>query len=90
MNRFVGQSRSMGQINFCALVRDAQSTVSKRNLVGRAGFEPATNWLKASCPNSPQPNNGAVSNVFTVPQIVIMHAVKAARCLVSIILWDRF
>lgn len=52
MSARMGRIEFLGQINFHSLIRGSQVTENIGYLVGRAGFEPATNWLKASASNS--------------------------------------
>ena len=48
MSKSVGQVPSMGQATFSPPFRRLQPAEFTLYLVGRDGFEPSTNWLKAS------------------------------------------
>jgi len=63
----VGQALALGQATFSPPICSLQVTDLLGNLVGRDGFEPSTNWLKASLSNSLQPSNGAACSHIAVP-----------------------
>ena len=59
MSESVGQVPAMGQATFSPPIWSLQVTDFTGNLVGRDGFEPSTNWLKASLSYSPHPSKYA-------------------------------
>lgn len=87
----VGQGRNSGAGPKNRTAPDGLKAASLLgNLVGRDGFEPSTNWLKASLSKSPQPAPRKAFSVSRAPLYFFAIAAQPSNGAVSVCKWDSF